>query len=180
MTGLEQDIEADVDIHRADPQDGSEDDRHDSILDVDIYEISIDTSLDIQASSEDTIADTTTSDLTESDLSMTDAVSTYDSSSDLNIIPQGPESDGDEAMADSSVVHEQALDTAAQKVFATYGLVEQIFLQLPDVKTVSLARRTNKTFQNVIRRSFKIRQRLSKAIQSEGEAVGYAAWLKRG
>lgn len=179
MTCLEQDIEADMDVHRTDPQERSEDDRKGSMADFDASEIPTDTSLDIQESSEDTIANTTTPDLIESDLSMTDAALTYDYSSNLNIIPSAPKSDGAGASADSSVVQEQALDTAAQKVFATYGLVELIFLELPDVGTISVARCTNKTFQSVIRQSFKIRRRLLKAMQTKGKAVGYAAWLKR-
>lgn len=167
MASLEIDAEADVDTQMPGLQQHTdEENRRDSLVEVKVEveveasEISIDMSLDIPESSENTTAETTTSELADSDLSMTDVASNLEGHSSSNTTDPLPKNDKAEATPDSSVAPEQALDTAAQKVFATYALVEQIFLKLPDVKTIAMARRTNKTFQNVICRSFKIRQRL--------------------
>lgn len=86
------------------------------------------------------------------------------------------------------------LNTAVQKVFTTYELVEQILLKvsavhiedlkyLEGVKTVLLAQRVDRTFQHVIRRSVKLQRALffkanpSKKVEEgrDGEMI-YACW----
>ncbi|KAF2166783.1 hypothetical protein M409DRAFT_22836 [Zasmidium cellare ATCC 36951] len=120
---------------------------------------------EVEATSEDTTevaADT--ADSFDVDTSMEESIVSYYTVSDDNTASSPTRPTNDEAEDSQETPEESRFDTAAQKVLATYSLVERIFLKLPEiesdqsVKMLVLAQGTNKTFRQVIRRSFKFRR----------------------
>lgn len=140
--------------------------RKDSVMDSIIQDVAADSADDITTSSDDNIM---TPESSEPDSSLGDSLVSSDASSEDGPTPSSGEqnqaADGSDASSsDAEDDVQQPLDTAAQKVFATYELLEQILLLIPDIvsresmKTILLAQRVNKTFQHVIKRSVKLQQ----------------------
>lgn len=143
--------------------------RKDSMMDVEMPDMTSDYTDSTSTTPDD--METTTASLEPADSTswlgdtpVSGISSSEDTLSSPTIEPTSSEAEPEASKNPSTAVAESALDTAVQKVFATYELIEHFFLNLPklesreSMKTILLAQRVSKTFHHVIQRSVKLQQ----------------------